>query len=405
MDRHVLNTIDARVLGERLADARRARNLTQQAAADALGVSRTTITAMEKGDRRPRAAELVSLAHLYGQSVSAFVQPERKSPAPGFLIQFRSTRGMQAGEREADIRKFEQLCRWYIELEEMLGSPLPRRYPLPYDISGTSPDRAAEEVATSERNRLGLGDAPVGDLWAMLETDIGLRVFPFGMEDRRIAGMYLYAEEYGGCIAINANQPEDRRRMSGAHEYAHFLTDRSKPEISILHNWKRMPEAERFADAFARNFLMPSSGLNRRFEAIRRAKPGPVTPADVLSLSHLFGVSANAMTWRLEELKLLPAGTWDRLKDFGFKPNEARKLLGLPIPSAGSASLPLRYQMLAVQAYEDELLTEGQLAERLLTDRIGARDLINDITLQPQPADDGTWHQVALDLTAALVGE
>jgi Zn-dependent peptidase ImmA (M78 family) len=360
---------------------------------------------MEKGDRRPRASELVTLARLYSQPVGGFVQPERESPSPRFLIQFRSTRGAQTSEREADIRKFDQLCRWYVELEEMLGSPLPRRYPPTYDISGTSPDRAAEEVATTERNRLGLGDAPIGDLWAILETDIGLRVFPFALEDRRIAGMYLHTEEYGGCIAINANQPEDRRRMSGAHEFAHFLTDRTKPEISILNTWKRMPVAERFADAFARNFLMPASGLNRRFEAIRRAKPGPVTPADILSLSHLFGVSANAMTWRLEELKLLPAGTWERLQDLGFRPNEARKLLGLPVPSADGASLPLRYQMLAIQAYEQGLLSEGQLAERLMTDRIGARDVINDLTLQAQPAEDGTWHQVSLDLTAALVGE
>ena len=74
MDTHVLNTIDPTVIGERLADARRARRLTQQQAAEELGVARTTITAMEKGDRRPRASELVKLAQLYGRPVGDFVR-------------------------------------------------------------------------------------------------------------------------------------------------------------------------------------------------------------------------------------------------------------------------------------------------------------------------------------------
>ena len=80
--------------------------------------------------------------------------------------------------------------------------------------------------------------------------------------------------------------------------------------------------------------------------------------------------------------------------------------MGLPMsrPTDG-ASLPLRYQMLAVQAYEQDLLSEGQLAERLMTDRVGVRDLIGDLTTQSQPSDDGAWHQVTLDLTAALAGE
>ena len=59
MDKHLLTSIDPAIIGERLAEARRARGLTQQQAAEFLDVARTTITAMEKGERRPRAVELV----------------------------------------------------------------------------------------------------------------------------------------------------------------------------------------------------------------------------------------------------------------------------------------------------------------------------------------------------------
>jgi Zn-dependent peptidase ImmA (M78 family)/transcriptional regulator with XRE-family HTH domain len=403
VDTHVLNMIDPGVIGERLADARRARGLTQLQAAEELGVARTTITAMEKGDRRPRASELVKLARLYGRPVGDFVRPETTS-RPNFVVQFRAVRGAEEANVNADIQRFEELCRWYVELEEELGAPLPRRYPAVYDISGTTPERAAEEVANSERNRLGLGDGPLGNLWGLLETDIGLRVFALPMTNGRIAGMFLYTEEYGGCIAVNANHPEDRRRWSAIHEYAHVLTDRFKPEITVLNLYKRVPENERFADAFARFFLMPATGLSRRFEAMRRAKNNPITPTDVLALSHLYHVSFQAMTWRLEELKLLPAGTWDRLHDMGFKPNKARELIRLPAHEPELPNLPLRYVALTVQAYEEGRLTEGQLAKRLGTDRVGARERVRELTSDSEPTEDGGWQQVPLDLTKALVG-
>lgn len=80
MGKHILHMIDLEFLGDRLADARRSRRLTQQQAADELGVARTTITAMEKGKRRPRAAELVKLAQLYGRPVSYFIRAEVTLP-------------------------------------------------------------------------------------------------------------------------------------------------------------------------------------------------------------------------------------------------------------------------------------------------------------------------------------
>jgi hypothetical protein len=124
----------------------------------------------------------------------------------------------------------------------------------------------------------------------------------------------------------------------------------------------------------------------------------------VLALNHLYHVSVQAMTLRLEELKLLPAGTWDRLRDMGFKSNKARELMRLPAHEPELPHLPLRYAALAVQAYVDGRLTEGQLARRLGTDRVGARERVRELTSESEPSEDGGWEQVSLDLTAALVG-
>jgi Zn-dependent peptidase ImmA (M78 family)/transcriptional regulator with XRE-family HTH domain len=397
---------DPQVVGERLALARRARGLTQQQAAEALGVSRTTITAMEKGDRRPQAAELFTLAGLYGRQLGDLVRPMREGESPGFVVQFRAAlagdSAVAESKRAQDIQRFESFCRWYVDLEQMLDAPLPMRYPEEYDIAGTNPERAAEAVATAERNRLGLGDGPIGDLWSLLEGDVGLRIFTFPMHDARIAGMFVASSGLGGCVAVNANHPRERQRWTLAHEYWHFLTDRFRAEISVLRSG-RVPVTERAADAFARHFLMPASGLTRRFLNVKQAKGGPITPADVMTLAHLYGVSTQAMTLRLEELDLLKPGTWDSLKVKGLKPEVARKFVALPEREAPRAALPFRYETLAARAFADALISEGQLARMLDTDRISAVLLATKRSRVEQAIEPGEWQQVPIDLGRALI--
>ena len=62
-----------------------ARGLTRQEVADSLELARTTATALEKGQRRIRPDELISLAGLNGRQVSTFVgsgpRPAEDRPA------------------------------------------------------------------------------------------------------------------------------------------------------------------------------------------------------------------------------------------------------------------------------------------------------------------------------------
>ena len=85
----ILEQLDPRVLGGRLQDARKAAGLTQQQVADALGVARTTVVAIEKGERRISANELVRFAKICHRSVSDFVS--RKTVTESFVPQFRAT--------------------------------------------------------------------------------------------------------------------------------------------------------------------------------------------------------------------------------------------------------------------------------------------------------------------------
>ena len=62
MHESVVDAVVPGILGQGLQKARRARGLTQQEVADSLELARTTVTALEKGERRIRPDELISLA-------------------------------------------------------------------------------------------------------------------------------------------------------------------------------------------------------------------------------------------------------------------------------------------------------------------------------------------------------
>lgn len=395
-----LPEVDPRTLGARLREAREARGWTQQQAAEQLGVARTTVVAMEKGERRVRPEELVRLASLYGRRLSDLLQ--RGVPAEGFAVQLRGTFSpatpIQA-ELLPAIETFQHLAEDYARLEAICRAPLRRRYPPPYDVEGLDPELAGEDVAFSERRRLGLGDGPLPTLRDTLETDVGIRVFQPELPSR-VAGMFAFTEDLGACVAVNLHHPQERRSLSLAHEYAHFLADRFRSEILFSEGYERRPRGERFAEAFARSFLLPAEGLRRRYLDLQRERGGGVTHGDLCRLAGFYFVSAEAMTRRLEELGLIPAGVWDRLRQEGFRVREAQRLLGIAPKAQDDELLPRRFVALAVEAWQRGELSEGQLARVLRTDRLGARDRIEE--LQSTASAEG-GPSGPIDLSAPLL--
>jgi len=399
----IMKILDPKIVGARLADARKSAGMTQQEAADALDLARTTLVAIEKGERRTNPHELISLARLYRQSVSDIVG--RPIVTESFVPQFRSSPGIGDQEPEIDAiaQTLQALSEDFVALENLRSMPLMRNYPNEYQTSGGIPDQVAEDVATAERNRLGMGDGPIGNLRDRLASDVGIRIFCFGMPSR-IAGLFAYNDDLGACIGINSKHPRDRRNWSLAHEYGHFLMTRYQPEITVLTVSGRTNKRERLADGFARHFLMPAGGLNRRFTELHRSSESGITLAHVCSLANLYQVSVQALMLRLEELRRLPTGTWDRLKDEGFKVQHAQALLGIDVESAPIETLPTRYIDLAVAAFRDGQLSEGQLAKYLRTTRLGAREQVEHSEGKIHAEDNGTFTVFTPDLAQALGG-
>jgi transcriptional regulator with XRE-family HTH domain len=63
-----------RVLGQRIADSRRAARLSQDQLADRVGVDRRSIQRYERGERDPRFADLVLIADAVGIPLADLVR-------------------------------------------------------------------------------------------------------------------------------------------------------------------------------------------------------------------------------------------------------------------------------------------------------------------------------------------
>jgi Zn-dependent peptidase ImmA (M78 family)/DNA-binding XRE family transcriptional regulator len=404
MEKHILQQLDPKILGGRLQEARKACGFTQQVVADRLEIARTTLVAIEKGERRVSPNELISLAAFYGRGVSGLVS--RQTMTEGFVPQFRAawkSLFTEHPELEESAIELQRLSEDYLELEKLCDMPLRKSYPPIYEISGASAEQVAEEVATAERNRLGIGDGPLSNLRERLENDVGLRMFYLPMASK-IAGLFAYNDELGGCIGINSGHPRDRRHWSLAHEYGHFLTGRYQSEITFLSEKKRVSVSERFADSFATHFLMPASGLNRRFTEMHRSSERGITLAHVCALADLYEVSVQALVLRLQDLRRLPSGTWSRLEEEGFKVRSAQQLLGIDANPLIRDMLPRRYLDLAILAYRQDKLSEGQLARMLRTDRVTARIKIEEARTRFNAEEDDSYKNLELNLAAPLGG-
>jgi Zn-dependent peptidase ImmA (M78 family)/DNA-binding XRE family transcriptional regulator len=366
-----LDDIDASTIGDRLRLARTEAKLNQEDAAKALSVSRPTIIAIEKGQRKVKIEELDQLSKLYGHPINRLLARE----AVQLDLQGRFRR-VDVNEREAAdvLRQLNRLASASVELERMLGIKFAPIYLPEQPIGASSIERQAEEAALDLRYRLGIGLAPITDIVSLLEAELGIRVFVRGLPSD-IAGVFAFDPAVGACILLNAKHPWERRALTAAHEVGHFLTDRSNVDLVELDEKLSGPD-ERFANAFSYAFLMPPSGVRRKFQDFVESD-NKFTTRHLILLAHTFHVSTEAMCRQLEKLELLPQGSYESLRARGLSKDSVRGILGDLAPMDDRTPKNQRLAHLVSSAYRRELVTEGQLASMLGIDRVEIRELID----------------------------
>lgn len=375
-------------IGERLRQAREKAGIKQAEAALDANLARTTLIAIEQGQRKARMDELRTFAKIYRTSVNELLRQEaiQADLAPKFRKQFHRL----DDAIEQAVQKLAHLAQAEVELEQLLGMKRTYNYPPERQIMPGDVRAQAEQDALELRQWLGLGLSPISDIVTLLEIELGVRVYIRRLKGP-ISGLFAYDDQLGACILLNANHPRERRTQTAAHELGHLVSTRRSPEV-LEEEQPTNSREERYATAFAIAFLTPARAVMQKFSEIV-AGAEKLTRRHLIILAHAFGVSREAMARRLEDLKLTKPGTWDWFVANGnITDEQARQVLGdLPASDNRKAEADrpttLRLALLAGEAWRRELLSEGQLARMLHVDRVELRRMFEGLEIEGSEAD------------------
>ena len=129
--------------------------------------------------------------------------------------------------------------------------------------------------------------------------------------DEAVSGM-LYRESDTVLIGINASHAPTRQRFTIAHEIGHLLMHEGRPvvvdrlvrvNLNLRDGASTKEEVE--ANAFAAALLMPRDLIAAEIERFVTQAQGLVPHQLVDKLASTFDVSAEAMSYRLENLGIL----------------------------------------------------------------------------------------------------
>ncbi|HEV8683421.1 MAG TPA: XRE family transcriptional regulator [Actinomycetota bacterium] len=302
-------------LPEQLERARALSRYSQVDVAAALGVSRVMVSYWESGKRRPSDRQLVALVRLYRVEPSDLLAEEPLEPRPDTAqMLFRSADMELSPHARSGLEDFIRFLDVYAELSQAMAFPIRGMRQSPFGlVQGFESVEDARRKAEEVRAHLRLGLGPIGDLDRVCEL-LGITVYRAALGTdltKTISGAFFNHSEVGFSVLVNLEMTPGRQRFTFAHEFAHalFHSDRGRFVVS---GPKRTP-AERFADAFAGEFLMPTEGVRRVMEEYGLG-PRIRDAAEVVYLQRFFQVSYPTALVRLRQARLLTQRQFDQFR-------------------------------------------------------------------------------------------
>lgn len=339
------------VIGSQIQKARMLLALSVKEVAEEIHVSPQHINDWEMGVSQPSLQELEALASLYGREIDYFL---RETPNPPTGVKFRGKPGESLRHLSKDTRivlaRFDELCRAALEFEELLGKKRE------VELSMVSPKMAPRIGARRIREQYDLGDKPIVDLRALLDN-AGVRIFEVPIPKDELSGFSFWHEQYGPCILVHAKDVKGRRNFTLAHELAHLLYNHGSSacyipsDISDVHQ-----RIECRANMFATELLLPETGVVNDFK--RRNLPRKPTERQLRQMSIKWGVSIQALGYRLEELGLVNRGLTNKIV-------ESRPYFRRPKTPTWERRLGRSFVGTSIEAYQNNLISVGKLAHVL----------------------------------------
>jgi Zn-dependent peptidase ImmA (M78 family)/transcriptional regulator with XRE-family HTH domain len=380
-------------LGRRIRSAREGCGLTQEQLGDAVELARLAISQIESGNRSVSSIELDRIAYVVGRDIKSLLAEDFVEQDALATLFRRETQLAEHAELLLALQESLALGREMSNLERLLGIDRAKLraaiYELPPAQSRWEAIQQGQRVASDDRQRLGLGIGPIGDLAEVCESQ-GVRTGAVSLPDN-ISGLTVWDNKIGIFVVINRDHSVLRRRFSFAHEYAHVLIDRDRSgAISRAENRSELLEVR--ANAFAAEFMMPAEGVSQFVRALgkggasraqmavfdetdvvqveQRSPPGSqsIQLYDVTLLAHHFGVSRISALYRLKNLRVIDEREFQQLKsqeDTGAGKTVADFLSADgPVNERGSRDeFRRRFLGLALEANRRQEITQRKFSE------------------------------------------
>jgi Zn-dependent peptidase ImmA (M78 family)/transcriptional regulator with XRE-family HTH domain len=290
-------------IGQRLAEAREARGMTNGTLAELIGVSPTAISQYEKGLVSPRPETMTKLVERLNLPHSFFTR--LPAAQANEVLFWRSLSSATQSARTKARRRFGWLKQIVAYLREYLDFPTVRlpRVDLPANILELSGNQI-ESIAQECRAFWGLGSGPIADFILCLENN-GVIVSRGALEAEKLDAFSEMANDGTPYIFLTADkQSAVRSRLDAAHEVGHLILHRNIEEKQF-NNPKIYKQLEDQAFRFGSAFLLPEKAFTSELWS-------PTLDA-FRSLKERWRVSIGAMIKRCEELEMITEQETKRL--------------------------------------------------------------------------------------------
>src|SRR6266536_595831 len=336
------------LIGARIKALREERKLSQDDLALIFGFKdRQTVSAIETGERRVSAAELLIAIEKLGAPLDYFSNPFLLAGEGKF-----SWRQSNVGLEQ--LNAFERVAGRWVAADRTLAPRVGR--PAPYlrqALKLASRSSFEEAMAAGERFALDfeLGPVPAERLADAMERRLGVLVL---MVDaiKGVSGAACRLPDLD-AVLINRHEVAGRRNFDLAHELFHILTwDTMPPKHVEDASEVGIGRVEQLANNFASAVLMPMTALERFWPV------GGDVAAWLNATADALAVTATALKWRLVALERLESAQAKAIPDAALRNNGHEVAQGEPPPLFSR----LFMEIIALA------INEGQLSARRAAD-------------------------------------
>jgi len=290
------------LIGGRIKALREERKLSQNELARLFGFKdRQTVSAIETGERRVTAEELMLAVEKLGAPLDYFTDPF-------LLVGEGRFSWRQNGLDPVRLNTYERNAGQWISAFRAIAPQVGRATPLLRRSLGlTRQSRFEDAMEAGERfvAEFKLGEAPSLRLADVMESELGILVLMVDAFEG-ISGAACRLPELD-VVLINRHEVVGRRHFDLAHELFHILTwDAMPPEHSEEAQETGGNRVEQLANNFASAVLMPTGTLERFGDWASLGEDKLI--AKLNSVADDLQVTASALKWRLVALdQLKPA--------------------------------------------------------------------------------------------------